>query len=101
MPKNNVWYLPGPFHRYEGDLKEIAKKQGLVIVDANVTEDRSGEAEKVPEAVLKPEWRDAEAIETDPLKMGVKELRTWLTANGVEFDAALTKPDLQKLIPST
>jgi len=38
--------------------------------------------------------------ETDPHKMGVAELKAWLTAQGVEFDASAKKPDLQKLIPA-
>jgi FtsZ-binding cell division protein ZapB len=53
MTDNNIWYLPGPFHRYEGDVKAIAKKHGLRIVDANVTESRDGECEKAPKVALK------------------------------------------------
>jgi len=100
MTDNNIWYLPGPFHRYEGDLKAIAKKAGLIIIDANVTDSRDGEAEKTPEVTLKPEWREDEAVETDPRKMGVGALREWLTANGVEYDAKAPKADLLKLIPA-
>lgn len=37
--------------------------------------------------------------ETDPHKMKVPQLREWLTAQGITFDAALNKPDLQALIP--
>lgn len=61
MTDNNIWYLPGPFHRYEDDVKAIAKKAGLIIIDANVTEDRDGEVEKPPKAKLKAEYRDASA----------------------------------------
>ena len=99
MSENNIWYLPGPFHRYEGDVKAQAKKAGLIIVDANVTDSRDGEAEKTPTAKLKPEWAEAEA-ETDPVKMGVAELREWLAAKGVEFDPKAPKADLVKLIPA-
>lgn len=53
MTDNNIWYLPGPFHRYEYDVKAIAKKAGLIIVDANVTDSRDGEADKTPEVTLK------------------------------------------------
>lgn len=53
MTDKNIWYLPGPFHRYEDDVKAIAKKTGLRIVDANVTESRDGECEKAPEVTLK------------------------------------------------
>lgn len=53
MTHKNIWYLPGPFHRYEDDVKAIAKKNGLFIIDANVTEDRTGETENPPEVTLK------------------------------------------------
>lgn len=99
MSDNNVWYLPGPYHRYEDDVKALAKKNGLRIIDANVTESRTGEADKVPEVTLKPEWRTEEAVETDPSKMKVSDLRAWLTQKGVEFDQAATKQELLKLIP--
>jgi hypothetical protein len=101
MSENNVWYLPGPFHRYEDDVKALAKKAGLRIVDANVTESREGAAEKPPIAKLKAEWAGDGEVESDPSKMKVDDLRAWLTAKGIEFDASLTKPDLQKLIPAS
>lgn len=37
--------------------------------------------------------------ETDPLKMKVPELKAWLTAKGIEFDASAKKEDLQALVP--
>ena len=37
--------------------------------------------------------------ETDPYKMNVPELKNWLTAKGIDFDASAKKPDLQALIP--
>jgi hypothetical protein len=61
MTDKNIWYLPGPFHRYEDDVKAIAKKNGLRIVDANVTEGRDGECEKPPRAKLKAEYEPAKA----------------------------------------
>ena len=36
--------------------------------------------------------------ETDPHKMNVPELKEWLAAKGIEFDASAKKPDLQALI---
>lgn len=39
------------------------------------------------------------ATETDPLKMTVPDLKTWLTAKGIEFDASAKKEDLQALVP--
>lgn len=50
---NKIWYLPGPFHQYRENVKELAKEHGLRIVDANVTEDREGEAVDVPEVTLR------------------------------------------------
>lgn len=53
MSNKNIWYLPGPFHRYQEDVKALAKEAGLRIIDANVTDDRGGEAENTPEVTLK------------------------------------------------
>lgn len=57
MSKKNIWYLPGPFHQYQEDVKALAKESGLVIVDANVAESRKGEAKDVPEVTIRPELR--------------------------------------------
>ena len=32
--KAPVWYLPGPFTRYNEDVKALAQKSGVRIVDA-------------------------------------------------------------------
>ncbi|MHC8321138.1 hypothetical protein ACYZT4_10635 [Pseudomonas sp. GB2N2] len=53
MSNKNIWYLPGPFHQYQEDVKALAKKAGLRIIDANVTEGREDEAEDTPEVRLK------------------------------------------------
>ncbi|MNJ35142.1 HeH/LEM domain protein [compost metagenome] len=37
--------------------------------------------------------------ETDPHKMKVPQLKEWLAAKGIAFDASANKPDLQALIP--
>lgn len=37
--------------------------------------------------------------ETDPLKMKIDDLRAWLTEQGITFDPALKKPELQALVP--
>ncbi|MNO08747.1 hypothetical protein D3C81_2315700 [compost metagenome] len=39
-------------------MKALAKKAGLRIIDANVTESRDGECEKSPKAKLKAEYRE-------------------------------------------
>jgi len=53
MSNKNIWYLPGPFHQYQEDVKALAKKAGLRIIDANVTEFRDDEADDTPEVTLK------------------------------------------------
>jgi hypothetical protein len=53
MSHKNIWYLPGPFHQYQEDVKALAKQNGLRIVDANITESRDGEADDVPEVTVR------------------------------------------------
>jgi len=53
MSNQNIWYLAGPFHRYQEDLKALAKKNGLRIIDANVTESREDQADDVPEVTVR------------------------------------------------
>ncbi len=43
---------------------------------------------------------DEDELETDPLKMKVPELKEWLTAKGIAFDATAKKEDLQALVPA-
>ncbi|MEJ5903793.1 hypothetical protein V7V80_03760 [Pseudomonas kermanshahensis] len=57
MSKNNIWYLAGPFHQYQEDVKALAKEAGLVIVDANVALSRKSEAKDVPEVTIRPELK--------------------------------------------
>lgn len=53
MSNKNIWYLPGPFHQYQEDVKALAKASGLRIVDASVTESREDAADEVPEVTVK------------------------------------------------
>ena len=53
MSNKNIWYLPGPFHQYQEDVKALAKASGLRIVDASVTESREDAADEVPEVTIK------------------------------------------------
>ncbi|MGY4639050.1 hypothetical protein [Pseudomonas sp. TE24901] len=53
MSDKNIWYLPGPFHQYQEDVKALAKANGLRIVDASVTESREDAAEDVPDVTVK------------------------------------------------
>lgn len=64
MSKNNIWYLAGPFHQYQENVKALAKERGLRIVDANVAESREGEAEDVPEVTIRPELRAVVLVES-------------------------------------
>lgn len=75
MIDKNIWYLPGPFHRYEDDVKAIAKKAGLIIVDANVTESRDGECEKPPKVKLKELPAPAELVVEATLSQAEVELQ--------------------------
>lgn len=53
MSDKNIWYLPGPFHQYQEDVKALAKANGLRIVDASVTESREDAADDVPDVTVK------------------------------------------------
>ena len=50
---HKIWYLPGPFHQYQEDVKALAKKAGLRIIDASATASRVGEAKDVPAVTVK------------------------------------------------
>jgi hypothetical protein len=82
MSDKNIWYLPGPFHRYEDDVKAIAKKAGLHIVDANVTESREGECEKPPKVKLK-ELPVVVVADAGLSQDEIEQLRADLAAAGV------------------
>jgi len=100
MSDKNVWYLPGPFHRYEDDVKAIAKKAGLIIIDANVTPDRDDETDKPPKARLKPEFRESTGKPaTDPRdKLTIGEVKAALTEKAVTFDDKADLPALLQLL---
>ena len=55
--KAPVWYLAGPFHRYKEDVKELARKAGVRIIDARfVPEGQRANAapeKDLPKATLK------------------------------------------------
>jgi hypothetical protein len=53
MSNKNIWYLPGPFHQYQEDVKALAKENGLRIIDANATGSRKDEADDVPEVTVR------------------------------------------------
>ena len=53
MSNKNIWYLSGPFHQYQEDVKAMAKANGLRIVDSSVTESREDAADDVPDVTVK------------------------------------------------
>lgn len=85
MSKNNIWYLSGPFHQYQEDVKALAKENGLVIVDANAAASRHGEAKDVPEVTIRPELKAvAVVVEAGGLSQDVvDQLTAELAAIGV------------------
>lgn len=85
MSKNNIWYLAGPFHQYQENVKALAKEAGLVIVDANAATSRKGEAKDVPEVTIRPELKAvAVVVEAGGLSQDVvDQLTAELAAIGV------------------
>ncbi|HEN8706635.1 TPA: hypothetical protein U8209_003114 [Pseudomonas putida] len=85
MSKNNIWYLAGPFHQYQEDVKALAREHGLVIIDANAATSRKGEAGDVPEVTIRPELKAvAVVVEAGGLSQDVIDrLTTELASVGV------------------
>ena len=74
---NKIWYLPGPFHQYQEDVKALAKKAGLRIIDASVTASRDGEAADVPVVTVKPVARseaESQLVVADQIALDQEEL---------------------------
>ncbi|MDF3173523.1 hypothetical protein P3C22_15950 [Pseudomonas sp. ER28] len=98
MSKNNIWYLAGPFHQYQEDVKALAKEHGLVILDANAATSRKDEAKDVPEVTIRPELKAVAAVvEAGGLSQDVVEqLTAELAAIGVIVESfaaqALERP---------
>lgn len=63
-----VWYLSLPAFKYVEDVKKLARDNGLRIIDANVTSDRTGECKEPPAVTLRPEFapKVATAPAVDP-----------------------------------
>ncbi|KAE9640661.1 hypothetical protein EJA70_24510 [Pseudomonas sp. PB103] len=64
-----------------------------------------GDAQEIVDAyqaagIKVSDGNEQEATETDPLKMKVPELKEWLAAKGITFDATAKKEDLQALVPA-
>ena len=99
MSKNNIWYLAGPFHQYQENVKALAQEAGLVIVDANAATSRKGEAKDVPEVTIRPELKAvAVVVEAGGLSQDVvDQLTSELAAIGVIVESfavqSLERPD--------
>lgn len=99
MSKNNIWYLAGPFHQYQEDVKALAKEHGLVILDANAATSRKGEAKDVPEVTIRPELKAvAVVVEAGGLSQDVvDQLTAELAAIGVIVESfaeqSLNRPE--------
>ncbi len=63
-----IWYLAGPFYQYNENVKALAKAAGVVIVDANVTTDRSNAADpdQLPTVTLVADGTPAARVEAPP-----------------------------------
>ncbi|WBM49096.1 hypothetical protein [Pseudomonas putida] len=93
MSKNNIWYLAGPFHQYQEDVKALAKEHGLVIIDANAATSRKGEAGDVPEVTIRPELKAvAVVVEAGALSQDVIDrLTTELASVGVIVESFVSQ----------
>lgn len=96
MSKNNIWYLPGPFHQYQEDIKALAKESGLVIVDANSTESRKGEAKDVPEVTIRPKQTQV-AVLVEPGGVSSQEEFDQLAAEVASIDVIVESFSAQSL----
>ena len=96
MSNKNIWYLPGPFHQYQEDVKALAKANGLRIVDASVTESREDAADDLPEVSIK-EQPTVLLINGGNASIDIDALRSELECVGLIVesfaDQALVRPE--------
>ncbi|WP_434703077.1 hypothetical protein J3P85_19380 [Pseudomonas sp. Z1-12] len=102
MNDKNVWYLPGPFHQYLEDVKALAKKAGLRIIDANVTESREDAAEDTPKVTIRAPAQPFVLVVDEGEQFDVAELVAQLRGiavliNAVEGLAPLEHPGAGEL----
>ena len=64
-----IWYVEFPTYRYKEDVKELAQRNNLKIVDATF-QGENKQCEKAPKLTLKvkPEKVDNKEPEKEPLK---------------------------------
>jgi hypothetical protein len=96
MSNKNIWYLPGPFHQYQEDVKALAKANGLRIVDASVTESRENAADDVPNVTVK-EVPKVLLIDGGNSSINIEAFRAELESVGLIVesfaDQALVRPE--------
>ena len=96
MSNKNIWYLPGPFHQYQEDVKALAKASGLRIVDASVTESREDAADEVPDVTVK-ELPKMLLIDGGSSSIDIEAFRAELESVGLIVesfaDQALARPE--------
>lgn len=80
---NKIWYLPGPFHHYQEDVKALAREAGLRIIDANVTTSREDAAENPPKVTIKEATAQAVLIVGAGSSVDINALRRELEAVGL------------------
>lgn len=104
MSNKNIWYLPGPFHQYQEDVKALAKANGLRIIDASATQGREDEAQNTPEVTLRELAPPAPMVGDDQnqveellgrLQAESNALRALITA--AEGEAPLEHPEAGEL----
>ena len=96
MSNKNIWYLPGPFHQYQEDVKALAKANGLRIIDASITESREDAADDLPEVTIK-EQPTVLLIDSGNSSIDIDAFRAELESVGLIVesfaDQALARPD--------
>lgn len=85
---------PGVCYRLLSEFFGVISSATEVVVEG----DQPNIVEAYQKAGIKVS-SSAAGAETDPLKMTVPDLKAWLTAKGIEFDASAKKEDLQALVP--
>lgn len=91
-----VWYLAGPFYQYVEDVKALAAEAGVRIIDALTTDDRSNEADEVPEVTVKPEYLPKPVEQETGLT--IAQIKEKLDAAGIQYDANSKKAELLALL---
>jgi len=88
MSKKTIWYVQLPAWRYEEDIKELAQKNGLKIVDAAFQGDNA-QCAKAPKLTLVDKVKKADEL---------KALRKEAVYYGVEFRNGIGAAALKKKV---